>query len=76
MLSDIFPLDQSQYSFVGFLELASVQNVHGGWRLLEDAAPHYYRHHHSASVPLCCLLPVSLTAVSQAPACIGKPLYH
>lgn len=39
MLSDIFPHDQSQYSFVGFLELASVQNVHGGWRLLEDAAP-------------------------------------
>lgn len=36
--------------------------------LVEDAAPHYRRHHPSASVPLCCLLPVSLTAVSQAPA--------
>lgn len=36
--------------------------------LVEDAAPHYYRHHPSASVPLCCLLPVSLTAVSRAPA--------
>lgn len=40
--------------------------------LLEDAAPHYCRHHHSASVPLCCLLPVSLTAVSQAPAHGGR----
>lgn len=37
-------------------------------KLVEDAAPHYCRHHHSASVPLCCLLLVSLTAVSQAPA--------
>lgn len=36
--------------------------------LVEDAAPHYCRHHPSASVPLCCLLPVSLTAVSRAPA--------
>lgn len=32
----------------------------------EDAAPRYCRHHHSASVPLCCLLPVTLTAVSRA----------
>lgn len=36
--------------------------------LVEDAAPHYCRHHPSASAPLCCLLPVSLTAVSRAPA--------
>lgn len=56
-----------------FLQVASLQNAYGGCWLLEDAAPHYCRHHHSASVPLCCLLPVSLTAVSQAPAYRGKP---
>lgn len=33
----------------------------------EAAGPHSWRHHHSASVPLCCLLPVSPTAVSRAP---------
>lgn len=44
-----------------------LQTAYGG-RVVEDAAPHYCRHHHSASVPLCCLLPVSLTAVSRAPA--------
>lgn len=42
--------------------------------LVEDAAPHSCRHHPSASVPLCCLLPVSLTAVSRAPANGGTPI--
>lgn len=58
-----------QYSLVAaFLQLpvCRVRTVAvGSWRM---QPPTYCRHHHSASVPLCCLLPVSLTAVSQASA--------
>lgn len=77
MLMDIVDMfffrGHSLYSLFGCCKLASLQNPYGGCWLLDDADPHYCRHHHSASVPLCCLLPVSLTAVSQAPAYRGRP---
>lgn len=70
----VFFLDHNKYSWwLSVMLVKRLQSAHGGCWLLEDAAPRYCRHHHSASVPLCCLLPVSLTAVSQASAYRGKP---
>ncbi|KAK2902035.1 hypothetical protein Q8A73_011781 [Channa argus] len=62
------PFARNIRSLGAFSKLATLQKPYGDCLLLDDADPHYCLHHHSASVPLCCLLPVSLTAVSQAPA--------